>query len=94
MIVLESYVTDLVLGPAAHLRHYVHKTQTLRSSDQLFVTTVEPYRPVSTQTVASWIRTVTRQSGQEGSVGSTRSASPSKAAHAGARLKEVLAAAD
>ena len=94
MIVLESYVTDVALCPVAHLRHYVQKTQTLRSSDQLFVTTVEPYRPASKQTVASWIRTVIRQSGQEGSAGSTRSASTSKAAHAGARLEEVLAAAN
>ena len=82
------------IDPVAHLRHYVTRTAELRDSEAMFVTMVRPHGSASKATLASWIQQVLAHSGQRGTGGSTRSTAASHAAHRGARLEDVLLAAD
>ena len=94
VITLEVYLEDVRIDPVAHLRHYVTRTAELRDSEAMFVTMVRPHGPASKATLASWIQQVLAHSGQRGTGGSTRSTAASHAAHRGARLEDVLLAAD
>ena len=94
VITLEAYLEDVRIDPVAHLRHYVTRMAELRDSETMFVTMVRPHGPASKATLASWIQQVLAHSGQRGSGGSTRSTAASHAAHCGARLEDVLGAAD
>ena len=70
------------------------RTAELRDSETMFVMMVRPRGPASKATLASWIQQVLAHSGQRGSGGSTWSSAASHAAHCGARLEDVLGAAD
>ena len=45
--------------------------KTLKQSESLFVTLVEPHKAVAVTTIAGWLKSVITQSGQQGTAGST-----------------------
>ena len=69
--------------PVETLRHYQMITSPLRKeSDQLFVATVKPHKPVASCAIARWLKEVLKLSGIDVSIftaHSTRSASISAA---------------
>ena len=85
---------DSLLDPVASVREYVNRTKNLRSSEQLFVVTSEPYKAASKVTIAAWLSKVIEMSGQEGTAGSVRSVASSMAMAQGASLEAVLNAGD
>ena len=93
-IVLEAYTSDPSLCPVFYVKSYIRRTETLRSSEQLFIITRAPHTPASGATLSSWLRKVIQQSGQLGSGGSVRSASTSRALGRGVTLDLVLNAGD
>lgn len=84
---LKSY-PDKDLCVVKCLEVYIHRTAHLRDcdSDTLLVSFMKPYRKVSTDTIARWIKTVLRLAGIDTSIckaHSTRSASTSAATKLG-----------
>lgn len=78
----------------AHLKVYLEKTKNLRgSSDKLFISYQKPFRPVSKETIARWIKTILAKAGVDIRIfkaHSTRSASASKANNCGMPVSEIL----
>ena len=75
----------------------VHRTAHLRDcdSDTLLISFMKPYRKVSTDTIARWIKTVLRLAGIDTSIfkaHSTRSASTSAATKLGVPLHDMSTA--
>ena len=93
-IEIEEYTADHLLDPVACVKHYVHRTRSIRKSDMLFVITRLPHSAAKKTTIGTWISKVISLSGQTGSGGSVRSASASRALSRGASLEEVLSAGD
>ena len=52
---LSSVEQDKLWCPVRALKWYVHKTKTLRSSDQLFISIHSPHGAVSPDTISRWI---------------------------------------
>ena len=85
----------------ANLRQYINVTSSLRSEGtvKLFVAIVRPHHPVSSSTIAQWLRDMLQQAGiNVGMFGahSVRGASSSSAAAAaaGVTTNDILKAAD
>lgn len=91
-----------LICPVEALNQYVSKTESLRSQGQdrvtrLFIGCVKPHKPVTSSTVARWLKTVLEKTGIDVSIfkaHSTRSASVSAAANLGITTKDILQAAD
>lgn len=95
-IVLPAYPDDIRLCVFTTLNEYVTRTADLRHDDQLFISTVKPYRAVSRDTIARWIKSILTRAGVDTSIfkpHSTRSASVSTALRNGADLQTILNAA-
>ena len=79
-----AYSPDNRLCPIVCLSEYVKRTSELRKGgDQLLVSFQKPHKPVSTDTISRWLKTVLEKSGIDTSVfkgHSTRAASTSAAA--------------
>ena len=86
------------LCPAFSLENYICATQPLRGdSSQLFISFIKPHRPVTSPTVARWLKEVIQEAGIDTSIfkaHSTRAASASAAANSGISTNEILEAAD
>ena len=81
---------DIVLCPVACLRSYKGFTSETRKPDKLFLTTVSPYKPVTSASVARWIKDTISEAGLEGfNAHSSRGA----AAMAGISTQEILSRA-
>ena len=93
-LVLSAFTEDPRLCPVHYLRGYLRRTKDLRTSDRLFVALTAPHGAVSVSSVTRWLKKTISLSGQDGSGGSTRSASGSQAIMNGASLKAVLDAGD
>lgn len=68
-------------------------TKDLRKSDALFISYQKPYGPVTTDTIARWLKTVLRNSEVNTDVyspHSTRAASTSAAAANGCTVDEIM----
>lgn len=82
-----AYPNDNSLCVNNTLKHYIHKTETLRQSDthkegKLLLSYIKPYKPVTKDTIARWIKTVLHMSGVDTAkftAGSVRPAAASKA---------------
>ena len=77
---------------------YLRKTKDFRTSvtNQLFLTTIKPHKPVSRDTISRWIKLVIKQSGLDVTIytpHSTRSATTSAAKNAGLPMTEILKSA-
>lgn len=86
------------LCPVTSLKLYIARTSTLRGdSSQLFISFIQPHKPVTSSTVARWLKEVIGTSGIDTSIfkaHSVRGASTSRAAESGISTAEILSAAD
>lgn len=93
------YGEDNKLCPVHTLKEYEKRTSQYRDSDdsQLFLALIKPYKPVSSSTIARWIKTFLADAGIDTTIfkaHSVRSASASAAAEAGVTTNDILKAAD
>ena len=86
------------LCPVHSLSLYLEKTRQLRgSANQLFIAIIRPHLPVTSSTIARWLKKVISDSGIDTSIfkaHSVRSAATSAAANQGVTLEDILKAAD
>ena len=91
------FPNDSSLCVVSVLKHYIERTKDLRKgTDQLLIAYQKPHKPVSTDTVGRWIRTILTQAGidtEQFKAHSTRVASASAAVQRGAPVDAVLKAA-
>ena len=89
-----------LLCPVTTLRAYEDRTKERRGDDNrfnLFIALIRPYRPVSSSTIARWIKSTLTKSGINTDIfksHSVRSAAVSSAANAGVTISEIISAAD
>ena len=94
--------TDPVLCPRATLRAYERKTEAFRTEgdpeqSKLFLAVVKPHKPVSSSTIARWLKTLLGKAGIDTGIfkaHSVRGAAASAAANAGVTTADILQAAD
>ncbi len=95
-VVIDEFSEDHNLCPVQHLKLYLNKTTSFRSSNmQLLLSYQRPYQPVSTDTIARWIKTVLGKAGLDNKVfgaHSTRAAVTSAAHKNGVSIDRILAA--
>ena len=94
-----SFSHDESLCPVHTLRQYELATASFRSGDQqeLFLAIVKPHKPVTSCTIARWLKCVLGDPGIDVSMfaaHSVRGASSSAAAMAGVTTNDILKAAD
>jgi len=94
-----SFPQNRTLCPVEILRHYEQATVSLRPKDtnKLLVAIVKPHKPVTSCTIARWLRETLKLAGIDVSMltgHSTRGASTSAAAGAGITTAEIMKAAD
>ena len=85
-----------------YLKRYEKVTERFRNnsnynSNRLFLSYIKPHRPVSSSTIARWVKSVLTLSGidtESFSAHSTRAAASSAAARARVTLKDIMNAAD
>ena len=95
-----------MLDPKRALTHYLRNTEDLRDKNgkdelKLFLTVNKPHRPVSSQTISSWLVKVIKHAYKKQKKDipsvkghSTRSIGPSWALFKGAKMKDILDSAD
>ena len=94
-----SFRDNELLCPVHTLRVYEDVTSLFRSDQKpgLFLATIKPHNPVTSSTIARWLRTVMERAGVDTSVfkaHSVRGASTSAAANVGVTTQDILNAAD
>ena len=98
---LASFPPDRRLCFVNYLVQYEKVTKNLRQKTEntqnlLFISYVKPHKPVTSATIARWVKTVLSLAGIDGvfTAHSTRGASASAAARAGVALSDIMEAAD
>lgn len=95
---LLPYPKDRQLCVVSHLNSYIERTASLRGEiTQLLISYQKPFKAVTTDTIARWLRTVLSNAGVDTSVykaHSTRAASTSAAKKAGIPIDLIMKAAD
>ena len=95
-----KFPDNKLLCPVTTLRAYEDRTlsrRTDRNRSSLFIALIKPYNPVTSSTIARWIKSVLTKSGINTDIfkaHSTRSATVSAAAKAGITTNDILNAAD
>ena len=93
-----SFPDNKQLCPVETLHHYRHVTAPLRKrNNQLFIGIVKPHNPVTSSTIARWLKEVLKMSGidvTKFTAHSTRGASSSAAADSGITTGDILKTAD
>ena len=95
-----KFPNDEALCPVVTLKAYEERTRERRSNpncSQLFIALIRPYNPVTSSTIARWIKSVLTKSGINTDIfkaHSVRSAATSAAANAGVTTNDILKAAD
>ena len=95
-----SFSGNPLLCPVTTLRAYEDRTKERRGDDNrfnLFIALIRPYRPVSSSTIARWIKSTLTKSRINTDIfkaHSVRSAAVSSAANAGVTISEIISAAD
>ena len=93
-VILNAYPSDSRLCVVTHLNIYREKTRSLRGVEtKLFICYIKPYRGVSKDTIARWIRTVMMNAGLDVKIfkpHSTRSATTSKATQTCVPIENIL----
>ena len=94
---IQALVDNKNLCPVEHLKKYLDKTSTIRGlHTQLLLSYQKPHRPVSTDTIARWIKVLLTEAGINITVfsaHSTRAASASAAHSKGISIDKILATA-
>lgn len=88
--------TDVNICVVEALKQYLLVTETLRTANNLFVSTRSPYKPVSRDTLSRWLKYVLKKSGIDVSTysgHSFRHASTSKADNFGVSIDSIYNAA-
>lgn len=96
-----SFLEDKILCVVECLKEYESRTRDMRSvlagqENRLFLSVVQPHKPVSASTVARWVRSLLQAAGIDTSQfkpHSVRGASASAAARGGVALSDILALA-
>ena len=94
------FTEDESICPVVTGLHYIHRTESLRSSqkgDKLFISWIKPHNSVTSCSIARWLKTVLTLSGIDTSIfkaHSVRGASVSAARNLGVTTKEILDTAD
>ena len=92
-IVLPAFHDDTRLCIVKTLDVYLERTKPLRLSSRLFISTVRPFKPVSKDTIARWIKLTLNMAGVDVGIykpHSTRAAATSAAHRKGVNIKEIL----
>ena len=63
-IEIQAFTASRNICPVLNLKEYLVRTKTLRQSESLFVTLVEPHKAAAVATIAGWLKSVIIQSGQ------------------------------
>lgn len=103
-VFIPSFTSDKQLDPKRAVYYYLKKTDNFRGSDEnfiknLFLSVIAPHKPVSSQTISSWIVNVLKLA-YEGDndktfhAHSTRALGPSWALFNGASVKSIMDTAD
>ena len=84
--------------PVFSQENYIHATQPLQGdSSHLFTSFIKPHHPITSPTVARWLKEVIHEAGIDTSIfktHSTRASSTSAAANLGISTNEILKVAD
>ena len=98
---LASFSPDRRLCFVNYLKQYEKVTKNLRQKTEntqnlLFISYVKPHKPVTSATIARWVKTVLSLAGVNGvfTAHLTRGASASAASRAGVALSDIMEAAD
>ena len=94
-----AFPGNSLLCPVVTLRAYEDRTEKNRDDNesQLFIATIKPFKPVTSSTIARWIKSVLTKSGIDTNTfkaHSVRSAAVSSAASAGMTTNDILSAAE
>ena len=96
-ILIPRYSVDPDICPhvclEAHIFYYLERTKNLRQKVTLLIVTIKPHRPVGTQNLGQWIKTVLEGAGIDMSLfkpHSTRHASATAAFAADSPIDEIL----
>ena len=91
---ISSLPEDRFRCPVRALKWYLNKTKGLRTSDQLFILTREPYGPASKSTISRWIvETISPHASGPVRAHEVRGQSTSRALFAGVRIQDIIKAA-
>ena len=93
---LASYTKDKLLCVVDCLNLYIQKTTEYRKDDQLLISYVSPHKPVCSQSVSRWLKSILDSAGVDVNVykaHSFRHASTSKAALIGIDMNVIFAKA-
>lgn len=97
ILILPVFSERVQICPVAALKSYLDKTKNLRNNqDYLFISIRRPHGPVSSQTLARWVKETLRLSGVDVSIfsaHSTRHAATSRAHDLGVNLDSIRKAA-
>jgi hypothetical protein len=93
LVVLRAY-DDTRLCPVAHLKDYLRRTSGTNRPEALFLTTTLPQKSAAKSTIKTWILSVLREAGVQGTPGSTRAAATSFSLARNISLNTVMNAAD
>ena len=88
---------NLDLCPVQALELYISKTKTLRTQSLLFISFVKPCGPVTSSTIARWLKETLLKAGIDTSIfkaHSIRGASTSRTENVGVTTEDILKAAD
>ena len=93
-----SFPSNLALFPVSALQAYEKRTESIRGQEtRLLLATIKPYKPISSSSVAHWLKSMLEQSGIDVTIfnaHSVRSASSSNAANVGITTNDILKAAN
>lgn len=91
----ESFTENENICPVSNLKVYLERTNKLRASQRVLLSFKKPYKPVTSTTVARWLKETIKMAGIEGfSAHSTRAASTSAAAYKGLSAAIIMQAAN
>ena len=91
---------DADLCPVESLKSYEQRTQRFRSCDennQLFLSFIQPHRPVTSSTLARWIKSLLQLAGVDTTIFSAhslRGAPTTEALNQGVSVQDILGMAD
>ena len=90
---LEVFASGLDICPLKTTEAYIKRTNYENRNSQLFLSTLSPFKPVTSVTIGSWIKDILKLAGvdvQAFKGHSTRSAATSGAAVRGASVQDIL----
>ena len=93
MVTLDK-VLDPYLCPVEHVRHYLNRTQDIRSSPRLFITLTPPHGKASLASLRTWLLRTLKEAGIAHPAGSTRAAAASFAVAHRISIGTILACGD